>query len=518
MTQLARWATGQAGAKAALIAVVLSFAAAMPAQALAHPGHYRGVVTSASTAGSDLHSRLYGSSNANSAASKSAGSNNLEYWGGPVMHADANYAIYWEPNNSSYSTPASYKSVINTYFSNVQSADGASSNDYSVATQYYDGSGSPTYNATFGGPIVDTDAYPVSGCSSSTGPCLTDAQIEAEVSKVASAHGLPTGLSAVYFMYTPPNVATCFDSSGSDCSDGGGNFDYCAYHSSFGSGSSTILYAVMPYADVPGCQSGEYPNGSPADATLNVTSHENIEALTDPLGSAWFDSSGEEVGDKCAWIFGSALGGGSGTLYNEQIGTNGYYLQEEWSNASSSCVQRMSATSTPMAAFTFSPSSPTAGQSVSFNPSGSTDTGGATITSYAWTFGDGATSKGETPSHAYASAGSYAVTLNVTDSNGRTSSVTHTVSVSQGASSLVASFTWSPANPVRRQSITFTSTSTDSGASITRYAWNFGDGRTATGSPVGHSYKNRGTYTITLTVTDSAGHTAKVTHTVTVAA
>jgi hypothetical protein len=109
-----------------------------------------------------------------------------------------------------------------------------------------------------------------------------------------------------------------------------------------GNGNSTILYANMPYDGVSGCESGQSPNGNTAaDSELNVTSHENIEAVTDPLGTAWYDSSGQEIGDKCNFTFGSPLGGAPGGQYNEQISTGNYYLQEEWSNATSACAQRM---------------------------------------------------------------------------------------------------------------------------------------------------------------------------------
>ena len=77
-----------------------------------------------------------------------------------------------------------------------------------------------------------------------------------------------------------------------------------------------------------------------ADDELNVTSHENIETITDPLGTAWYDASGQEIGDKCNFTFGSPLGGGAGAEYNEQISSGNYWLQEEWSNAASGCVQR----------------------------------------------------------------------------------------------------------------------------------------------------------------------------------
>ncbi|HMA34524.1 MAG TPA: hypothetical protein VKY74_08585, partial [Chloroflexia bacterium] len=87
------------------------------------------------------------------------------------------------------------------------------------------------------------------------------------------------------------------------------------------------------------CGGGNYPNGdAAADATLSVTSHEANETITDALGNAWFDRSGNENGDKCAWNFGTQVGGTSGAYYNQVINGGHYELQQEWSNYSSRCV------------------------------------------------------------------------------------------------------------------------------------------------------------------------------------
>ena len=49
---------------------------------------------------------------------------------------------------------------------------------------------------------------------------------------------------------------------------------------------------------------------------------------------------GNEGADKCAWRFGPAIGSTPTGSYNQVIDTRYYWLQEEWSNARSGCVQR----------------------------------------------------------------------------------------------------------------------------------------------------------------------------------
>ena len=82
------------------------------------------------------------------------------------------------------------------------------------------------------------------------------------------------------------------------------------------------------------------------------------------------------------------------------------------------------------AAFTFSPSGPTAGSSVNFNAS--TSTSADPIASYKWDFGDGTIITTSSPNiaHTYGTAGAYTVTLIVTDSKSRKASTSNTVTVS----------------------------------------------------------------------------------------
>ncbi|MCA1667094.1 MAG: hypothetical protein LC793_06790 [Thermomicrobia bacterium] len=257
---------------------------------------------------------------------------NLSYHGGPVMHTNTVYAIYWIPTG--YSVSSGYQSIINGFFTNVAADNGGSSNVYYSDTQYYDGSGTLSYASTFAGSYVDTTPFPANGCSDAyTSVCLSDAQLQSEIAAAMHAKGWTGGTNKLYFLFTPKNVGSC---SGSSCAFS----NYCAYHSWFGSGSTVTLYANQPYAAfVPSaCDAGQHPNGDDADATINVTSHEQNEAITDQQGSAWYDSRGQENGDKCAWNFGTALGTVTGAYYNQVIGGGKYYLQQEWSNATTRCV------------------------------------------------------------------------------------------------------------------------------------------------------------------------------------
>ena len=59
-----------------------------------------------------------------------------------------------------------------------------------------------------------------------------------------------------------------------------------------------------------------------------------MEAATDPLGTAWYDRGGNEIGDKCAWMFGPVNAGGGDVTWNG----DSYEVQEEWDNNVSGCV------------------------------------------------------------------------------------------------------------------------------------------------------------------------------------
>lgn len=147
--------------------------------------------------------------------------------------------------------------------------------------------------------------------------------------------------------------------------------------------------------------------------------------------------------------------------------------------------------------------------------SSSTDSDG-TLASYAWSFGDGGTATGVSASHSFASAGSYEVTLVVTDDRGASASVTQTAVVTAPA---VLPPTAAFVSTVAALQASFDgSTSIDPDGAIVGFAWNFGDGTTGVGSTVQHSYAASGSYIVTLTATDNQGASGSVSHVVTVTA
>jgi hypothetical protein len=274
-------------------------------------------------------------------ASRVSGFGRLYYHsGGSVMTTNSTYAIYWDPAGSLNPT---YRTLIDGFLGDVAADSGKTSNVYWSDTQYYQSIGGATsyvkYASTFAGSVVDTQPFPTSGnCTDTvaqTSVCLTDVQLQAEIARVISTTpGWSAGPTRLFFIFTPKGVGSCYDSSNCAFSQ------FCAYHSHFGSGSTVTLYANQPYTDtVPAnCDVGQHPNGSEADPTINVVSHEHNEAITDALGNAWYDLAGYENGDKCAWNFGAALGGGAGAQYNQMINGHTYYLQQEYSNARRNCV------------------------------------------------------------------------------------------------------------------------------------------------------------------------------------
>jgi PKD repeat protein len=197
------------------------------------------------------------------------------------------------------------------------------------------------------------------------------------------------------------------------------------------------------------------------------------------------------------WSFGD---GTSGTVRNptHSFAAAGAYtvtLTASNSSGSSKASQAITVKATITASFTFSPSAPAAGQAVQF-----ADKSSGSPTAWQWSFGDGGSSTAQNPTHTFASAGPYTVTLAVTNASG-SSNTNQVVTVVPG-STLTASFTYSPSSPAEGKAVQFTDTSS---GSPTAWQWSFGDGGSSTVQNPGHTFASVGSYTVTLTVTNSTG-------------
>jgi PKD repeat protein len=145
---------------------------------------------------------------------------------------------------------------------------------------------------------------------------------------------------------------------------------------------------------------------------------------------------------------------------------------------------------------------------------------GATVTAWAWDFGDGRTSTEQNPPvHHYTISWHpgvrVVVRLTVTDNNGLTNGVTKSVPVSTQANAPpTASFTSSCIG----LTCTFTDLSSDGDGTVVGFHWDFGDGAAAATQNATHAYASAGTYVVVLTATDDRGATGTLSQPVTVMA
>ncbi len=295
--------------------------------------------------------------------------------GGPVMAVPSVGStvvvtpIYWAP--AGYSFPAGYKTIINNYLADIAADSGTQTNVFSTNTQYPGSNGAITYSISTTAAVNDTHAYPAAGCVVNSGSvysdgsgystCLDDAQLKAEIATVTSARGLASDFGHLYPILTPKGVESCFypgNPSNQACTiNPTASAAFCAYHGYFGSAGSPTVIANMPFPvyksatgysctaeNLDGDGIIQTPNGNvDADVEVSPLSHEMSEAITDPELNAWYDSSGNENGDDCAYIYGT-LSGAPHVHYNQVINSRHYLTQEEFSNADfvpsvSGCLQ-----------------------------------------------------------------------------------------------------------------------------------------------------------------------------------
>lgn len=216
---------------------------------------------------------------------------NMTFHGGTVMVSTSAASIFW--GTSWATSPGDKISGMDSWYS------GFGGSNYAVTSDEYTGTnGTVGSTVSYGGHYID-GSRASGGNNTST--------ILAEVCKV-----IPKPVSNGYYA-----VYTDLPRKG----------NYCAYHSWGSCGGVNVQFAFFWKLDGDaGCdpQSTVANESQGLKALANVSGHELSEARTDPRGAGWFDSSGAENGDKCAWTYGAPYV----TFKN---GTN-WKIQGEWSN------------------------------------------------------------------------------------------------------------------------------------------------------------------------------------------
>ncbi|BDG03157.1 hypothetical protein [Anaeromyxobacter oryzae] len=220
----------------------------------------------------------------------------MTWHGGAILTTTAVQAIFWGTSWSSASFVGDKIGGIDTFYGGIGGSSYAGTN-----TEYDGTNGLVTTAVSYGGSQVDSSPAPRQAPKTSTILNEVCARISNPVAN---------GFYPVY-VDTPR-----------------GHTRYCAWHSYGTCNGVPVQFGFFFHLDGdPGCDpqdtSGLHSQGLAALA--NVSGHEFSETMTDPRNGGWYDSSGSENADKCAWTFGAPL-----LTFSD--GTQ-WKVQGNWSNA-----------------------------------------------------------------------------------------------------------------------------------------------------------------------------------------
>jgi|CXWL01.1.fsa_nt_gi hypothetical protein len=241
---------------------------------------------------------------------------NLVYYGGPVISNAKVYAIFWGDKVAAETQSgigafltnmldSVYMDWLSEYNTNLRAVDGRPGTNQKIG------------RGTFNGAITIKPAK--------DSKKVTDESIRQELVAQIAAGKLPAADdNSLYMVYFPSGHTIDMDGRRS-CQQ------FCAYHQGFKTAAgASIFYGVMP-----ACNSRCGGTSNAFDGQTIVSSHEVIEAITDPFPTpgdnpaypqAWNTTSGEEISDLCSRI--SAPLAGHGVVSK---------VQAQWRNSTSSC-------------------------------------------------------------------------------------------------------------------------------------------------------------------------------------
>lgn len=246
--------------------------------------------------------------------------NGINYHGGPVLKGNpVNVYFIWYGNWTNGPHASDSQVTVGLLDALFGSSGGIGGSGYEkINTTYGDNTGNVSGNIALAASTTDNYSH---------GTRLSDSGVKAVVSSAISSGRLPSDTNGLYFVLTSSDVR---ESSGF-CSQ------YCGWHTNGTINGADIKYSFVGNPDrcPSACEAQTVsPNAdSGADGMASVMAHESEETTSDPDLNAWYDSSGAENADKCAWKFGPTTGTIGSGAYNETFGSHNWLIQMNWENA-----------------------------------------------------------------------------------------------------------------------------------------------------------------------------------------
>jgi len=203
---------------------------------------------------------------------------NVTFHNGPVIVSAKVVFLFWGPSFANAASPDFvYAQTLQAFRNQL-----GTSSSWTVVTQY---SGIQLTNLGSGTPDwFDTSTPPAN---------VTDARVQGEVNAYLASHAFNN--SAIYEVVIPSTSYSSDGAFGTSC--GGPNLQYCAYHSWFTKGSSTVKYTIQPYPSCSGCAVSGW---SATQNQEHFVCFETRDVVTDPTGLGWYDNQGREICEKCS--------------------------------------------------------------------------------------------------------------------------------------------------------------------------------------------------------------------------
>jgi hypothetical protein len=530
--------------------------------------------------------------------------NSLCYRGGAVMHKNETFALTWDapfPDQTQRHYWAQTKQYVEQFLRDVADDSGSLSSPFSITTQYgsapntspFNSAGGPALNTSvFGGGCIDYGVsgssaceygspagaghdFPANGCGTPQGDsfvamgsvfgnevCLTDAQLQSEISTMVTQTGIlgrtQPGYTPLVTLLLPPGVETCLDTA----------HKLCSANSSLFPPPPVVTSAPVANPSSPGLPAGNYqveityelsaggqsaPSASQTVTTTGANSSITIDApppapgangwyvyVTSDDGTVYMRQGGGQSLTSDVQLTGVTGGVAPPTdsafcSYHSQVevgGTEIPYVVQPWT-AGTSCDEPdvpaiqanppVQVLETDIGTRLVSPLSQSEiAAIVNPNLNGWIAQDGSEIDD------NGVDAAGYGGQYRCVPLGHQLDQVTIGSSSQNPYFLQREFN---NAGALETDpFTYDGCAPVDTLSPAFVAPSAVDPGDVIQfdgsntastlivpnqgYAWNFGDGTTATGPSVVHSYANPGTYNVTLTTTDRGGNTATLTQTV----